>query len=222
VCVECISAIRDVSSHRHPTGRPAAWGTDPLLTRIARSACALTACEPVVELTWGKLTLACSPSRGTDGLCSFGRSAGLPGRRASRPRLSRARGPAHEAGPQDHLPIGEGSVVRPAHRAGVVEGDRKRLGTVIRVVMSCLGLVKSMARGVVMTRRILEDSERSDQSIQMGRPGPRSLHWSQAGTAGLREYLPHNQGKARRGNRDSEGPSKQRPWPGSCDRKSLG
>jgi hypothetical protein len=43
-----------------------------------------------------------------------------------------------------------------------------------------------------------------------------------AGTAGLREYLPHNQGKALRGNRDSEGPSKQRPRPGSCDRKSLG
>jgi hypothetical protein len=40
--------------------------------------------------------------------------------------------------------------------------------------------------------------------------------------AGLREYLPHNQGKARRGNRDSEEPSKQRPRPGSCDRKSLG
>jgi hypothetical protein len=64
--------------------------------------------------------------------------------------------------------------------------------------------------GVGRTRRSLEDSERSDQSIPMGRPGPRSLHWSQAGTAGLREYMPHNHGKARRRNRDSEGPSKRR------------
>jgi hypothetical protein len=79
-------------------------------------------------VTWGKLTLACSPSRGTDGLCATGRSAGLPGRRASRPGLVRARGPAHRAGPQDHLSIGEGSVVRPAHRTGVVGRDRKRLG----------------------------------------------------------------------------------------------
>ena len=71
-----------------------------MLTRMARSACALTACEPVVDLTWGELTLACSPSRGTDGLCVFGRSAGLPGRRASRPGLLRARGPAQRAGPR--------------------------------------------------------------------------------------------------------------------------
>jgi hypothetical protein len=28
-------------------------GTDPELTRMARSACALTACEPDGELTWG-------------------------------------------------------------------------------------------------------------------------------------------------------------------------
>ena len=99
-----------------------------MLTRMARSACALTACETVRELTWGELTLACSPSRGTDGLCAFGRSAGLPGRRASRPGLGRARGPARRAGPQDHLPIGEGSVVQQAHRTGVVERNRKRLG----------------------------------------------------------------------------------------------
>jgi hypothetical protein len=100
-----------------------------LLTRMARSACALTACEPVVKLTWGGLTLACSPSLGTDGKwCAFGRSAGLPGRRASRPGLGRARGPARRAGPQDHLPIGEGSVVQQAHRTGVVERNRKRLG----------------------------------------------------------------------------------------------
>jgi hypothetical protein len=58
--------------------------------------------------------------------------------------------------------------------------------------------------------------------INRSRPGPRSLQWSQAGTAGLREYQPHNQGKARPGNRDSEGPSKQRPRPGSCDRKPFG
>jgi hypothetical protein len=51
-----------------------------------------------------------------------------PGRRASRPGLGRARGPAHRAGPQDHLPIVEGSVVRPAHRTGVVGRDRTRLG----------------------------------------------------------------------------------------------
>jgi hypothetical protein len=81
-----------------------------------------------VELTWGELTLACSPSRGTDGLCAFGRSAALSGRRASRPGLGRARGPAHRAGPQDHLPTGEGSVVRPAHRTEVVGRDRRRLG----------------------------------------------------------------------------------------------
>ncbi len=100
--------------------------TDPSLTRMARSACALTACEPVGELTWGELTMACSLSRGTDGLCAFGRSAGLPGRRASRPGLSRARGPAHRAGPQDLLPSGEGSVGLQAHRTGVVGCDRKR------------------------------------------------------------------------------------------------
>ncbi len=70
-----------------------------MLTRMARSACALTACEPLGELTLGELTLACSPSRGTDGLCAFGRSAGLPGRRASRPRLGWARGPAQRARP---------------------------------------------------------------------------------------------------------------------------
>jgi hypothetical protein len=135
----------------------------------------------------GELTLACSPSRGTDGLCVFGRSAGLPGRRASRPGLLRARGPAQRAGPQDHLPIGEGSVVRLAHRTGVVGRDRKRLGTAIRAVMSCPGLVKSMARGFERTRWSLEDSERSDQLTPTGRPGPCSLQWSQAGTAGLRE-----------------------------------
>jgi len=186
-----------------------------MLTLMARSACARTACEPVGELTWGELTLACSPSQGTDALCSFGRSAGLPGRRASRPGLGRARGQAYRAGPQDHLPIGKGSVALPAYRTGVVGRYRKRLGTVIRVVMSCLGLVKSLARGVERTRWSLEYSERLDQSIPTGRSGPCSLHWSQAGTAGLREYLLHNQGKARRGNHDTEGPSKQRPLPGS-------
>jgi hypothetical protein len=159
----------------------------------------------------GELTLSCSPSRGTDGLCAFGRSAGLPGRRASRPGLGRARRPAHRARPQDHLPIGEGSVFCPAHRMGVVGRDRKRPGTVIWVVMSCLGLVKSMVRGVERTGWSLEDSERSDQWISAGRPGPRSLPWSQAGTADLQEYLPHNQGKARRGKRYSEGPNKQMP-----------
>jgi hypothetical protein len=42
----------------------------------------------------GELTLACSPSRGTDGLCAFGRSAGIRGRRASRP---------DSVGPEDRL-----------------------------------------------------------------------------------------------------------------------
>ncbi len=65
----------------------------------------------------GELTLACSPSRGTDGLCAFGRSAGLPGRRASRPGLGRARGSAHRAGPQDHLRLARGqSFVRLVER----------------------------------------------------------------------------------------------------------
>jgi hypothetical protein len=149
---------------------------------MAHSACALTACEPFGELTWKELTLACSPSRGTDGLCAFGRSAGLPGRRASRPGLGRARGPAHRARLQDHLTIGEGSVARPAHRTGVVGRDRKRLGTVIRVIMSCLGQVN----GAGSREDSLESGGlRSDQSIPTSRPGPRSLHWSQAGTAGL-------------------------------------
>jgi hypothetical protein len=65
-----------------------------------------------VELTWGKLTLACSPLRGTDGLCASGRSAGLPGKRDVLPGLGRTRGPAQRAGPQDHFMTGEGSVVR--------------------------------------------------------------------------------------------------------------
>jgi hypothetical protein len=186
-----------------------------LLTRMARSASALTACEPVGELTWGELTLACSPSRGTDGLCAFGRSAGLLGRRASRPGLGRARGPAHRAGPQDHLPIGEGSCSSNRSRR---TRSHKAGGRLSGVVMSCPGLVKSMAResrgpaGVWRTQK---------GRINRSRPGPRSLEWSQAGTAGLREYRPHNQGKARRGNRDSEGPSKQRPRARLCDPKSL-
>jgi hypothetical protein len=46
----------------------------------------------------------------------LGRSAGLPGKRAARPRLGRTRGPAHRAGPQDHLLTGEGSAVRLAHQ----------------------------------------------------------------------------------------------------------
>jgi hypothetical protein len=71
-----------------------------LLTQMARSAGALTACEPVVELTWRELTLACSPSRGTDGLCALGRSAGLHGKRAARPGLGQARGPAQRADPR--------------------------------------------------------------------------------------------------------------------------
>jgi hypothetical protein len=78
-------------------------------------------------------------------------------------------------------------------------------GTVIRVVKSCPGLAKLMARGVERTRWSLEDSERSDQLIQTSRPGPGSLQWIQAGTAGLQEYRPHNQGKARRGSRARAG-----------------
>ncbi len=63
----------------------------------------------------GKLTWACSPLRGTDGLCASGRSAGLPGKRDARPGLGRTRGPAHRAGPQDHLLTGEGSAIALAH-----------------------------------------------------------------------------------------------------------
>ena len=75
---------------------------------------------------------------------------------------------------------------------------------------------ESMALGPAGVWRTLKGQ------INLSRPGPRSLHWSQAGTACLREYRPHNQGKVCRGNRDSEGPSKQRPLPGSCDQRSLG
>jgi hypothetical protein len=68
-----------------------------LLTRMARSARALTACEPVVEPAWGELTLACSPSRGTDCLCAFGRSTvALASRGGGHP------GP-DSAGPEDRL-----------------------------------------------------------------------------------------------------------------------
>ena len=195
-----------------------------MLTRMARSACALTACEPFGELTWKKLTLACSPSRGTDGLCAFGRSAGLPGRRAGIPAKSRSgqrTGSAHRAGSQDHLPIGEGSVIGHAHRTGVVGRDRIRLGygypgSSCRVLgWSSRWRWESMALGPAGVWRTQKGQ------INLSRPGPRSLQWSQAGTAGLREYRPHNQGKARRGNRDSEGPSKQRPRARLCDPKSL-
>jgi hypothetical protein len=59
-----------------------------LLTWMARSACALIACEPVVELTWGELTLAltaCAP---------------LAARRASR---LRGHPDPDSAGPEDRL-----------------------------------------------------------------------------------------------------------------------
>jgi hypothetical protein len=101
-----------------------------LLTRMARSACALTACEPVAEPTWGELTVACSPLRGTDGLCASGRSAGLPGRRDARPGLGRTRGPAHRAGPRDHLLTGEGSAARLAHQRELSDAAAEGRGTV--------------------------------------------------------------------------------------------
>jgi hypothetical protein len=44
-------------------------GTDPELTRMARSACALTASEPDGELTWGTDLIDAQPKR-TDGLCA--------------------------------------------------------------------------------------------------------------------------------------------------------
>jgi hypothetical protein len=72
--------------------------------------------------------LASSPLRGTDGLCASGRSAGLPGKRDAQPGLGRTRGPAHRAGPKDHLLTGEGSVVRQAHQMGAVERDHRRPG----------------------------------------------------------------------------------------------
>ena len=191
-----------------------------MLTRMARSACALTACEPLGELTLGELTLACSPSRGTDGLCAFGCSAGLPGRRASRPGLGRARGPAHRAGPQDHLPIGEGSVVRQASRTGVVGRDRKRLGDCYlgRHVVSRVGQVDGAGSR--------KDSQEFGGLRKVGSidPGP-----DLAPCIGVRPARPVYENtcritreRTRRGNRDSEGPSKQRPRPGSCDRKSPG
>jgi hypothetical protein len=101
-----------------------------LLTRMARSACALTACEPVGELTLGELTLACSPLRGTDGLCASGRSASLPGKRDALPGLGRTRGPAHRAGPRDHLLTGEGSAVRLAHQWELSDATAEGRGTV--------------------------------------------------------------------------------------------
>ena len=101
-----------------------------MLTRMARSACALTACEPVAELTWGELTVALSPSRGTDGLCASGRSAGLPGKRDARPGLGRTRGPAHRAGPRDHLLTGEGSAARLAHQRELSDAAAEGRGTV--------------------------------------------------------------------------------------------
>jgi hypothetical protein len=67
------------------------------LTRLARSECALTAREPDGELTWGELTLACSPSLDLDDLCALGRPAAPPGQGAIRPGLGRARGPAQRA-----------------------------------------------------------------------------------------------------------------------------
>jgi hypothetical protein len=63
-----------------------------LLTRMARGPCALTACEPVGDLTWGGLTLACSPSQGY-------------GRPLAAPRASRGGGhPGPDSvGPEDRL-----------------------------------------------------------------------------------------------------------------------
>ena len=101
-----------------------------MLTRMERSACALTACEPVAELTWGELTLACSPFRGTDGLCSSGRSAGLPGKRDAGPGLGPTRGPAHRAGPLDHLLTGEESAARLAHQRELSDAAAEGRGTV--------------------------------------------------------------------------------------------
>jgi hypothetical protein len=74
--------------------------------------------------------LACSPLRGTDGLCASGRSAGLPGKRDARPGLGRTRGPAHRAGPQDHLLTGEGSAVRLAHQWEWSDATAEGWGTV--------------------------------------------------------------------------------------------
>jgi hypothetical protein len=78
----------------------------------------------------GELTLARSPLRGTDGLCSSGRSAGLPGNRDARPGLGRTRRPAHRAGPRDHLLTGEGSVVRLAHQWELSDAAAEGRGTV--------------------------------------------------------------------------------------------
>jgi hypothetical protein len=61
---------------------------------------------------------------------AWGRSAGLPGKRDARPGIGRTRGPAHRAGPQDHLLTGEGSAVRLAHQWELSDAAAEGRGTV--------------------------------------------------------------------------------------------
>ena len=140
----------------------------------------------------GELTLACSPSRGTDGLCVFGRSAGLPGRRASRP------GVPDSAGPEDRL-IGPdpriiSRVARGQSFVRLIERESsdaiaKGWVTVIRAVMLWPGLVKSMARGV-------------------GYPGRHVVSWAgQVDGAGSREDPLEFGGLRKVGSIDPNGPA---------------
>jgi hypothetical protein len=143
------------------------------------------------------------------------------GGRASRPNLGRARGPARLIG-QDPRIISR--LAKGQSFVRLIEWESsdaiaKGWGTVIWSSCRVLGW-SSRWRGDSRGPDGVWKTQKGQ--INRSRPGPRSLQWSQAGTAGLREYQPHNQGKARRGNRDSEGSGKQRPRPGSCDRKSIG
>ena len=64
--------------------------------------------------------MACSPLRGTDGLCASGRSAGLPGKRTgSSGRI-----------PGSSLLTGEGSAVRLAHQWELSDATAEGRGTV--------------------------------------------------------------------------------------------
>jgi hypothetical protein len=65
-----------------------------LLTRMARSAHALTACEPVVDLTWGELTPACVTACAPLAAPRASRGGGHPGPDSAGPE-DRTIGPDH-------------------------------------------------------------------------------------------------------------------------------
>jgi hypothetical protein len=167
------------------------------------------------ELTWGELTLACSPSRSTDGLLR-----GPPGAKGIPARTR----PGQRTGSSGRTPGSSPDWRGVSRSAGSSNGSRRS-----RSQMAGGRLSGSSWRVLGWSSRWRWESRGSagvwrtqKGQINRFRPGLHSLQWSQPGTAGLREYRPHNQGNSCRGNRDSEGPSKQRPRPGSCDQKSLG